>query len=184
MKLAIGKGVLFPHDDEARDFLAKHRPSDIVEIEMLSARSIKFNAWVFGVVDRLAKMLGVTFDEMRAELLVETGRASSLQLRTDGKWVTVLPSMSRASMTQRELSSFWDDAKQYILDKVMISLDVPDQNIIREMLGESDGQSDQAEGGRGGTALASAGVSGAGSQQEDEPAAGRTSHQDHGGNRR
>jgi hypothetical protein len=81
-------------------------------------------------------MLGITMQQLRAEILVETGRAESLKLR-DGKRVWALPSMSRASMTQSELETFWDDARLYIRNHVMPTLPGEQQARVNDLI--SDG---------------------------------------------
>lgn len=136
MRLSFIKGALVPIDDEARALGKKYKIGDEIEFEVLQARHVKFNAKVHATLDEIAKMLGIEMKLLRAEILVETGRATQLKLR-DGRRVWVLPSMSRASMTQSELESFWDDARDYIRREVMISLDGDQQARVSDMI--SDG---------------------------------------------
>jgi hypothetical protein len=89
---------------------------------------------VFVTLAEIAKMLNTSPESFRAEIVYESGRGEDLHLR-DGRIVTVLPSMSKLSMTQAELETFWDDARQYILKEVMIALDGDQQTRVLEMLG-------------------------------------------------
>lgn len=134
MRLSFVKGALVPANEETRAALgSKYKVGDTIEIEVLNERNLKFNAKVHATLDEVAKMLGIDMKVLRAEILIETGRATNLKLR-DGKRVWVLPSMSRASMTQSELKSFWDDACDYIRREVMISLDGDQQARVNEMI--------------------------------------------------
>jgi len=134
MKLSFVKGALVPADDEARAIGKHHKIGDVIDFEVLSERSIKFNGKVHATLDEIAKMLGITMQALRAEILIETGRAELLKLR-DGKRVWALPSMSRASMSQKELETFWDEACDYIRREVMISLDGDQQARVNQMIG-------------------------------------------------
>ena len=136
MKLSFIKGALVPTNEETRAALgSKYKVGDVIEIEILNPRRAAFNSKVHATLDEIAKMLGIGMLALRAEILVETGRGELLKLR-DGKRVWVLPSMSKASMTQGELESFWDDAREYIRHEVMISLDGDQQERVNQMIGD------------------------------------------------
>lgn len=134
MRLSFIKGALVPVDDEARGLGKKHKIGDEIEIEVLNPRHQTFNSKVFVTLDEIAKMLGITMQSLRAEILIETGRAENLKLR-DGTRAWALPSMSKTAMTQSELESFWEDARAYILKEVMISLDADQQERVLNLLG-------------------------------------------------
>lgn len=134
MKLQFIKGALVPADDEARAIGRKHKIGDLIEIDILNERLAAFNAKVFVTLDEIAKMLGITMQALRAEILIETGRAENLKLR-DGTRAWALPSMSKSAMTQAELSSFWADAQAYIVKEVLISLDGAQQERVLTLLG-------------------------------------------------
>lgn len=134
MKLSVIKGALIPGDDEARATLnKKFRIGDSFEVEVLNERWVKFNSKIHVILDDVAKTLGITMQQLRAEILIETGRAENLKLR-DGTRVWALPSMSRASMTQKELTTFWDDARLYIRNQVMPSLPGEQQARVSELI--------------------------------------------------
>jgi hypothetical protein len=137
MKLSFIKGALVPADDEARALGKKYRVGDEIEFEVINPRRAAFNSKVFVSLDEIAKMLDITMMSLRAEILIETGRAENLKLR-DGTRVWAVPSMSKAAMTQSELESFWDDARTYILKEVMISLNGDQQTRVRAMLGANE----------------------------------------------
>jgi len=137
MRLSFIKGALVPANEETRkDLGSKYKVGDAIDIEVLNERSVKFNSKIHVTLDEVAKLLGITMKQLRAEILIESGRAENLKLR-DGKRVWALPSMSRASMTQKELEAFWDDARLYIRNHVMPSLPGEQQARVNELI--SDG---------------------------------------------
>jgi hypothetical protein len=135
MKLSFIKGALVPADDEARGLGKSHKIGDVIDIEVLHERRTKFNGKVHVTLDEISKMLGIEMMALRAEILIETGRATSIKLR-DGKRVWALPSMSRSSWTMKDLESFWDDARNYIRKEVMISLDGDQQERVNDLLND------------------------------------------------
>ena len=92
MKLSFVKGALVPADDEARAIGKRHKIGDVIDFEVLHERSVKFNAKIHATLDEIAKMLDIEMEALRAEILIETGRAHLLNLRV-GKRVGALPSM-------------------------------------------------------------------------------------------
>ena len=136
MKLNVVKGALVPANDDARQELNKKaKVGGVLEVEIVNERNTAFNAKVFTTIAEIAKMLDVDPDEFRAEIIYETGRGKDIALRAGKAVVTVLPSMSKHSMTQAELEAFWEDARAYILKEVMVSLDADQQERVLEMLG-------------------------------------------------
>jgi len=125
-----------PANDDARQELNKKtKLGQVIEVELVNERNTGFNAKVFTTIAEIAKMLDVDPDEFRAEIIYETGRGKDIALRAGKAVVTVLPSMSKHSMTQAELEAFWEDARAYILKEVMVSLDADQQERVLEMLG-------------------------------------------------
>ena len=139
MRLNVVKGALVPADDDARSQLNKRaKIGDTLEVELLNERNVAFNNKVFATLDEVARMLGITTDQLRAEIMYETGYGEDLRMR-DGKIIAVLPSMSKAHMTMGELETFWDEMRKYILKEVMISLDGDQQERVLQMLGAKRG---------------------------------------------
>ena len=137
MQLNVVKGALVPANEAARQELNKvAKVGDKLEVELVHERNAAFNSKVFVTIAEIAKMLNIGADELRAEITYETGRGDDIHLR-DGRVVTVLPSMSKLTMTQAELEAFWNDARDYILKEVMIALDGDQQLRVLEMLGAS-----------------------------------------------
>jgi hypothetical protein len=126
--------MMFPADDEAMDWLAKHQMNDVVEFEVLNPRSLAFNNYIFAVITKLATAHNVTVEEMKTELMVETGRFRLIKVPRLNKNVLVLPSMSKASWTMKQLHEFWDEARQYILDHLLTGISDQQASEIREML--------------------------------------------------
>lgn len=142
MQLTIIKGALVPSDDLERMDLHKQlkahglqsKVGEKFDVLLVHPRNIKFNAKVFAALNSIAEMLGIPEFNLRAEIMYETGRGVDIKLR-DGKVVTVLPSMSKVSMTEKEMESFWNDAVDYIVKEIGISLDGDQQTKMREILG-------------------------------------------------
>jgi uncharacterized protein (DUF1778 family) len=136
VRLNVVKGALVPANDDARQELNKKtKLGQVIEMELVNERNTAFNGKVFATLAEIAKMLDIDADTFRAEIVYETGRGQDIALRAGKTVVTVLPSMSKHSMTQAELEAFWDDARAYILKEVMISLDAAQQERVLEMLG-------------------------------------------------
>jgi uncharacterized protein (DUF1778 family) len=132
----VVKGALVPANDHARQVLNTNtKIGDTIEVEIVHERNAGFNAKVFATLAEIAKMLGEDEQAFRAEIIYETGRGQDIALRAGKAVVTVLPSMSKHSMTQAELEAFWEDARNYILKEVMVSLDAAQQERVLEMLG-------------------------------------------------
>ena len=139
MRLSVIKGALVPADDDARAQLNKRaKIGDTLEVELLNERNVAFNNKVFATLDEISRMLGITTDQLRAEIMYETGYGEDLRMR-DGKVIAVLPSMSKAHMTMGELETFWEEMRKYILKEVMISLDGDQQERVLQMLGAKHG---------------------------------------------
>jgi hypothetical protein len=135
-RLSFIKGALIPADEETRkDLGSKHKVGDVIDVEVLNPRRVKFNSLIHVTLDEIAKMVGSDMKALRAEILIETGRASAIKLR-DGVIVWALPSMSRSSWTMKDLESFWDDAREYIKREIMISLDAEQQERVNNLLND------------------------------------------------
>ena len=142
MQLTIIKGALIPKDDLERMELHKQLKAAGIEskigasfdVQLVHPRNAKFNAKVFAALNEIANMIGTSELQLRAEIMYETGRGIDVKMR-DGKIVTVLPSMSKTSMSEAELEAFWKDAVDYIVKEIGISLDGDQQTRMREILG-------------------------------------------------
>lgn len=142
MQLTIIKGALVPASDLERMDLHKQLRAHGIEskigqsfdVQVIHPRNAKFNAKIFAALNAIAEMLGIPELNLRAEIMYETGRGTDITLR-DGKVVTVLPSMSKASMSAPQLEAFWNDAVDYIVREIGISFDGDQQKRMREILG-------------------------------------------------
>lgn len=133
MKARVGKNMMFPADEEAMDWLAKHQMNDVVEFEPLNPRSQAFNNYIHAAIDKVGKAHGVDLDIMKARLLIATGHHQMIAV-SPGKRVLVLPSTSKAAWTMKQLHEFWDEARQYILDHLLTGISNQQATEIREML--------------------------------------------------
>lgn len=126
------KNALVPANQDARELMAKLRVSETVDIELLHFQEDAFRRYVFLVIGRVAKALGVTPEDMRTRLLVETGRCRLVELKD--KMVVVVQSMHRRSFSDKDMRSFFADAKTIIIADIMPTLTVKDRDEISEML--------------------------------------------------
>jgi hypothetical protein len=135
-QFAIGKNVLLPHDDAARQALAKYKVGDVVDVDILNPINTKFNNLMFAAIGKLAKACSQTTKQMTVRLLVMTGRFQMVQI-TDHKKVLVADSMSRSSMTQSEREEFWNDLRAIASDQLLPLIDDRAAEEIREMFGDT-----------------------------------------------
>lgn len=127
-QFSVGKGVLLPVDDGAREMCRK--PGELLDVEAQFERDMHYHRHVFAQIADLAKAVGQTPEWMRAQLLVYAGLFRVVGL-LDGKMVVAVNSMSRHSMRDDELHAFWDDAKAHIIERVLPK--IPNEN-LRERL--------------------------------------------------
>ena len=127
------KNGLVPRDDDARTLMAKQHIGATVEIEILQLQDAAYRRYVFMVIGRVAKALDISAEDMRAGLLVETGRFRLVKLR-DGKFVMVVQSMHRRSMSTADMHSFFADAKTIIITEILPAIDPLAAGEISEML--------------------------------------------------
>jgi hypothetical protein len=144
MKLTVGKNVLLPADMDAHNLMRKKAVGDEFEFEELHPRSLRFNAYIFAAIARIAKAHGTTTDDMKARLLIETHRFRMIPT-SYGKRVIVLPSMGRHNWTMKQLQDFWDDARKVIRDKLLNGLPKEEVSEIAQLLeGSAAIESDHA----------------------------------------
>jgi len=118
---------------EAEELMQKLEERDVVDIEVLSPRSTKFNAFVHVVIDKLAKANGIDSRSMKTQLLIATHRFDIVKV-SGTKRVLVLHSTHRRSMSERELHKFWDEAVVIIREKLLPRLPNGDALEIRQMI--------------------------------------------------
>jgi hypothetical protein len=132
MMFFVVKNGLVPKDDTAREFMRKLQPSDTVDVALLKEQDAAYRRYVFAVINRVALAVGVSGEDMRARLLVETGRCRVVKLKD--KAVVVLQSMNRHSMDDAAMRSFFTDAKDTIITEIMPTLTPGDRDEISDML--------------------------------------------------
>lgn len=112
------KGGLSPHDQAARDFLRQCPDDRPLELEHLHDRDGIFHKKIFAHINELAKALHRDPEQLRAELLYQTGHFQRLGIHRGQMWISI-DSMSRRHMTDDELRTFWDYAVDYIKDELL-----------------------------------------------------------------
>src|SRR5262245_14995392 len=115
------KNGLVPQNVEAQQELARHKVGDTIEIDILDARDAKHERYIFMVIGRLARALATDPEEMRAQLLIATGRGRMLRL-IDDRRIWVIPSMDKRAMKHADLLEFWNDVREMILNDLMPKL--------------------------------------------------------------
>jgi hypothetical protein len=134
MKFTLAHNALVPFDDDARDWLGDrtHIVGEVCQVAVLDQKEKAFRGYVFVVLTKLAKFAGTTIDEMRARLMVETGRCVDVKLY-DGRTALCCKSMNLLSMNDDEMRSFWRDAKKHI-ELMLPRFTEQDANEIRELI--------------------------------------------------
>jgi hypothetical protein len=133
MKFSIGKNALMPDDSAAVDFMKAQTIGERLTIYALTDAERKFRSFVFMALTKIAKVAELDNDEMRAALMVDTGRAKMIKL-PDGHRVHAFKSMNAMSMSHEELTEFWKEAKEVIRRDIFPSLDDDDTKEIEELL--------------------------------------------------
>lgn len=118
--------ALVPTDDGAKAILRQMHNNMDYEFEMLFDHDAAHRRWMFGTISNIAKVLWLTPDQFRAQLLFLTDFYKVMAV-VDGKPLIALRSMSRASMSGREIRQFWDKAQRVIRDRIMPTLDEPER---------------------------------------------------------
>lgn len=133
MMFTFAHNALVPFDDAARKWMGdRHVVGERVQVAGLDERQQKFRSFVFMVFNKLAAAAGVTIDEMRARLQIETGRFQDLRL-SDGRMVLTVKSMNLLSMSDDDLRSLWKDAKP-IIETMLVGFDATAAEEIRQLL--------------------------------------------------
>jgi hypothetical protein len=111
--------ILIPFDAPARQFLAAQTDGEPIEVEAYHPRDMIFHRFLMSQIGDLAKALHTTHEKMRAELLYATGNFTLVGNLTGGTPVVAVSSMSRHSMTDRELHIFWDESRDVIISRLL-----------------------------------------------------------------
>jgi len=133
MKFSIGKNALMPDDSVAVDFMKAQTIGERLTIYALTEAERKFRAFVFMALTKIAKVANLDNDEMRAALMIDTGRAKMIRL-PDGHRVHAFKSMNAMSMKHDDLAAFWEEAKAVIKRDIVPNLDDDDSKEIEELL--------------------------------------------------
>lgn len=146
-QFSVTKNALIPHDDEARTIMGKLKIGAVVDVDVLQSMNARFNAKIFALIGKLARLAGMTTDTMKARLLVLTGRFDMVAL-TDRRKVLVAHSMSRNAMSQAEREAFWDDLREVVRDVILpgLTLTQSDADEINSLMGDADGRSNETQG--------------------------------------
>jgi hypothetical protein len=137
---SVIKNGLVPHDDDARGMLSKLKIGAVVDVDVLNPVNSRFNNKMFVAIAALAKATGVTTENMKARLLILTGRFQQVSI-TPQKKVMVADSMSRNAMTQSEREDFWTDMSDVARQQILPLLDQHTADEINAML--EDKQADE-----------------------------------------
>ena len=109
-----GKNALLPYDKEARDMIAGLNTGDVMHVELAHDRHAAFERLVFACIGRWAKAKG--WETENAQVWLQYMIGDFKPIFVDGRLVRVIKSMSRRSMSGRELRDWWAKASQVIVD--------------------------------------------------------------------
>lgn len=124
MKFCVGRYksnqvLLAPFDDQAAKFLAGQSSGEPFEVEVLHPRDMVNFRRIMAQIGDVAKALHRTPDAVRAELLYATGNFTLVGELTGLPIAIAVSSMSRRAMTDRELRTFWDEAREVIETRLL-----------------------------------------------------------------
>jgi len=115
-RFSVGKGILLPMDDGAKEITS--HVGETLDVEITYDRDMVYHRRVMVTIRDLAEAVGQSPEWMRAQLLVYCGLFNIVGT-LDGRHVIAINSMSRHSMRDPELHHFWDDAKEHIVRCVL-----------------------------------------------------------------
>src|SRR5262245_55831699 len=113
INLIVGKGMLTPHDEAAREMLAKYRPGDIIEVEELDQTDGYLRRKIFALINMMAKSRGQSVDETRWQLLIAVGWYTPVT-QLNGRAVYLIHSMDRRALKGKKLRQLWADLVSWL----------------------------------------------------------------------
>ena len=118
-----GRPALVPFDAAAMRFLDEQTDGEPIEIEALHPRDMLKHRAIMSQIGKLAKALHRSPEQLRAELLYATGNFKLVGELTDMPVMIAVNSMSRHSMRDHELETFWHEALGVIESKLLPLID-------------------------------------------------------------
>jgi hypothetical protein len=129
--------ALVPFDEAAARMLdeqAELTLAEPVEIELLHRRDMIEHRRIMSQIGDLAKVLHVTHDQLRAELLYATGNFALIGELVGLPPIIAVNSMSRTAMKDHELHTFWDEARETIISRILPRIEDPTERARMEEL--------------------------------------------------
>ena len=127
-RFSVGKGVLLPMDDAAKELC--HEVGAVLDVELMFDRDMHYHRRVFATIRALAQAVGQSPDWMRAQLLTWCGLYQVVGT-IDGKHVIAVNSVSRRGMRDDEFHDFWNEAQEHIVERVLPKIN---DEVVREQL--------------------------------------------------
>ena len=109
MKFSVANHALVPANTEAIAWMRDRQIGEPITLSALTDSEMKFRGFVFMTLNKAAEAAGVTIDEFRARLQIESGRAELIEVDAGRVWA--VKSMNVMTMSHVELKEFWDEAK-------------------------------------------------------------------------
>jgi len=111
--------ALVPFDDAAVKYLSGCHVGEVLQItNPLDESEVKFRAFVFMTLTKVAAAHRITIDQLRAKLQIESGRYQIIKV--NDRNVVAVKSMNIQTMGHDELKEFWDDARGIIESMLVI----------------------------------------------------------------
>jgi len=114
MKFTVANHALVPANTAAAQWMSVREIGEPIQVHALIDSEVKFRSFVFMALTKVADAAGMTLDQMRAKLQVETGRFQWLKIHNVSGPVMSVKSMNVMSMDHDELKEFWEDANNII----------------------------------------------------------------------
>jgi hypothetical protein len=126
--------TLAPFDQAAAQWLLALHSTEPVEMEVVHERDMVNHRRIMSQIAELAKAAHMSSELLRAELLMETGNFVVLG-ELFGKTMISVNSMSRHSMKDHELHTFWEEARAVIRSKILERVnDAAERQRLADML--------------------------------------------------
>jgi len=123
--------TLAPFDDAARTFM-RNVAGEPVGLRPVTEHESLMLAFVFSALRQLAQAMQIDPEDLRAELLLDTGRFRVRRLL--GQTVLMVNSMSTRAMSEAQLRTFWHEALPHLRKKLVMRVGAEQREQLEQAL--------------------------------------------------
>lgn len=128
--------VLAPFDAAARAFM-RSIAGEPVGMRPVSEHESRLRAHIFSALRQLGQAMDIDPEDLRAELLMDTGRFRARRLF--GTSMVMVDSMSPSAMPEDKLRAFWAEALPLLRKKIVMRVDAAQRELLEQILLHEEG---------------------------------------------